>query len=185
MIDDLIRNNLGLVYSQLIRFKLYNDADAESIAMEAIGNAAMHYNASLGYKFSTLATVYIYNALCGYIRKQRKKSKIDIVSYNDTIVLNGEEHEYEEVLESHENVEDSVVKKEEHQILMQLFDRILNSRKSEKQQRILNEWRNEEFNCNHGLIADRVGVSQSYVTQTITIFKVDLRRAMEAIYGHS
>lgn len=67
-IEAIIRDNIGLVITQLKRLKVTFDPEAESIGYEALYNAALTYDCTKGYKFSTYATCCIYNAVGSYIR---------------------------------------------------------------------------------------------------------------------
>lgn len=183
--DTLIERNIGLVYAQLNRFNLRQDPDAESIAFEALLKASENFDESTGNKFSTLAVVYIYNALCGYLRTLNKVRKLDIVSLNAEVEINGTMHEYQEVIADSTFVDEDYIKKEKCLILSDCFNKVYNKLKSDKQKRIIEHWKGGDFEDAHKDIADSCGVSQSYVTQTITIFKTDVKRLMEVTYGDS
>ena len=58
-IEAIIRDNIGLVITQLKRLKVTFDHEAESIGYEALYNAALTYDCTKGYKFSTFASYYI------------------------------------------------------------------------------------------------------------------------------
>lgn len=185
-IDQLIKDNIGLVYKQLHRFHLINDPDAESFAFEALGNAAKDFDETLGNKFSTVATVYIYNALCGYLRQLNAKRQLEVVSYNAIMKLpNGEEHEYLELLESDHNVEGDFMHKERIRHLVKYYRELLGGITNEKQRKIIIAWTRSGFEGTASSIAKRTGLSQSYVSQTITNFKFELRKLMEERYDKS
>ena len=182
-VDTIIRTNTGLVYKQLHRFYLLNDNEAESIAFEALWKAACDYDCTKGTKFSTLATVYIYNALCGYIRKLKAKNKIEYVSYNK--LIGDDQHEYLELLASDENVAEDLEYEEFLNFVATLYDEALLAVQNDKHRRILKIWRDKDFNCSATHIANEAGVSQSYVSQVLSSFKYKFRCLLEDTYGIS
>ena len=185
-IDRLIQQNKGLVYKQLHRFHMSTDPDAESFAYEALWHAAEDFDETKGNKFSTVATVYIYNALCGYLRQLNAKRQLEVVSYNAIIKLsNGEKHEYLELLESDHNVEGDFMHKERIRYLVKYYRELLEGITNEKQRKIIIAWTKSGFEGTASSIAKRTGLSQSYVSQTITNFKFELKKLMEERYDKS
>ena len=182
-VDIMIRANVGLVYKQLHRFYLANDNEAESVAFEALWKASCDYDCTKGTKFSTLATVYIYNALCGYLRKLKAKHQIEYVSYNN--LVGDDQHEFLEVLASDENVAEDLEYAEFLNLVAALYDEALIAVQNDKHRHILEIWRDKEFNCSATYIANEVGVSQSYVSQVLNSFKHTLRCLLEDTYGIS
>lgn len=80
-VESIITANMGLVYSSLHKFNLAYDQEAESYAMEGLYKAAVSFDKSRGYKFSTYAMVIIYNALRMHLRQVNKKKQIQEISY--------------------------------------------------------------------------------------------------------
>lgn len=180
--NETIKANMGLAYAQLIRFNLRDDPDAESIALEALGNAVDNFDEAQNCRLSTLASVYIYNALCGYLRSVNRLSQVETVSLHTQIVVNGTIHELHEVIDSGVSVEDDIVMQETIKMLLQCFDIAYNKLRSEKQKCIITTWRENDFDDSHTNIASECGVSQSYVTQTLAMFKTSIKKLMEAKY---
>lgn len=179
----LIQQNKGLVYKQLHRFHLSTDPDAESYAYEALWHAAEDFDETKGNKFSTVATVYIYNVLCGYMRKLKAKRQLDVISYN-TIVRtdDGKEHEYLELIESDMTVEKDFLDHERVRYAVECYNELFHGVKNEKHRKILAVWRKSNFTASATSIADKVKLSQSYVSQTITNFCYQMRKLMEERY---
>lgn len=93
-IDDKIRDNVGLIFTQLNKFKLAKDPEAESIGYEALYNAILTYDQSKKVQFSTYASVCIYNALGSYVRTQNKQRQLEVISYNNIAFSeDGTDHE--------------------------------------------------------------------------------------------
>ena len=104
--NSLIKDNLGLVYKQIARLKLFDDPEAESIGYEALWTAAKTFDESKGYKFSTYAMCCIYNALGSYIRTLNKKSRIETISYDNIRIRYEWSRRNFRVLQDFNNVED-------------------------------------------------------------------------------
>jgi DNA-directed RNA polymerase specialized sigma subunit len=165
---------------------LLTDPDAESFAYEALWHAAEDFDETKGNKFSTVATVYIYNALCGYMRKLNAKRQLDVVSYNALMHLsNGEEHEYLELLVSDTTVEKDFLDHERVRYAVACYNELVHGVKNEKHRKILAVWRESDFTASATSIADKVKLSQSYVSQTINNFRYQLRKLMEERYDKS
>lgn len=183
-VNQLVESNIGLVYAQLNRFDLRDDQDAESAAMEALWKAASDFDNSRGCRFSTLATVYIYNALCGHLRTLNRANQLDVVSLNATVDVNGTEHELQEIIESKITVEGTLVDAEKYKTLSKCFDTVYSRVRSQRQRNIIDKWKESDFDETHTNIAAQCNVSQSYVTQTIAIFKASLKTIMEVTYDN-
>ena len=182
-IEDRIRNNCGLVYRQLHRFHLSNDNDAESLAFEALWKASVDYDKTKGTRFSTLATVYIYNSLCGYLRKLKAKNKLDFVSCNAK--LGDDEHELIDLIAAIDTTDEDSAYEELCTNVVILYNELLEDVHNEKHRTILEIWRTAGFNCSATYIASKVGVSQSYVSQVLNVFKHNVKIEMESRYGIS
>lgn len=182
-IDKLIDVNRGLVYKQLIKFKLTNDPEAESIGFEALYNAILKYDQTRGAELSTVASVYIYNALGSYVRSLNVKRQIQTVSYNATAYQeDGRNHEFLDVLSSGTSVEDDYIHKEMCRYAVLAFDKLYDTLTNENHKHILRLWKESEFAAKTTDISKRVGVSQSNVSQVINIFKHRLKKELEEMY---
>lgn len=180
-IDDIIEQNMGLVYSQLQRFGLLDDPDALSISMEALYNAICDYNPERGTQLSTVAVVYIYNALNGHLRKLNAKRQIKPASYNCKV---GDENEAEliDLVSSDYDLEYEVLEKELYKVTMQAFHAQYATLNSPERRAIIDVWYKSDFAATTIYIASVVNKSQSYVSQTIGNFKAALRKRLKEYY---
>ena len=179
----LIQTHSGLVYSQLHKFNLIHDPEAESFAYEALYNAITNFDESKGTKLSTVATVYIYNALGSYVRSLNSSRQIKPISYNNIAYTDdNEEHEFVDLLPSNSDTESDYLLKEEYEYARLAFTMLYDKLTNEKHKLILNVWRESEFTAQTKDIAVEVGVSQSYVSQVINNFKFSLKKKLEEIY---
>lgn len=179
-INSIIANNTGLIYMQMNRFHLYKDPDAESFAYEALYKAALTFNEAENVKFSTYATVCIYNALGCYIRKLNNKQQLDVISYN-TVAYSDEvgDHEHEEFITNGITTEDEVLNALSYNELVDIIDQAVKSISNTKQRSIIAMYVNSDYTLSSKELASIIGVSQSYASQVLNIFKGDLRKRME------
>lgn len=183
-IDSVIRNNIGLVISQLKRLNVMFDPDAESIGYEALYNAAVTYDSTKGYRFSTYATCCIFNALGSYIRTLNKKRQLQVVSYNNIAYCeDGVNHEFLEVLPNSISVEDDYLHKELLLAVNYSYKTAYNKLTNSKQKAIIKAWHDADYDISNKEIASLVGVSQPYVNQVISAFKHKIRKKLEANYA--
>lgn len=183
--DKIIKDNAGLIFAQLKRLNIMHDSEAQSIGYEALWNAAMTYDESKGYKFSTYATCCIYNALCSYIRTLNKKRQLEVVSYNSIAYQeDGTKHEYLELLSTDiVDTEQEILQKELYCTLNRAiqisYDRLTNP----KHKAVIKVWRDAEYNISNKEVAAAVGVSQPYVNQIINTFKNSIKKIMEGYFN--
>lgn len=183
--DKIIKDNAGLIFAQLKRLNIMHDSEAQSIGYEALWNAAMTYDESKGYKFSTYATCCIYNALCSYIRTLNKKRQLEVVSYNSIAYQeDGTKHEYLELLSTNiVDTEQELLQKELYCTLNRAvqisYDRLTNP----KHKAVIKVWRDAEYNISNKEVATAVGVSQPYVNQIINTFKNSIKKIMEGYFN--
>ena len=182
-IEAVIRDNIGLVITQLKRLKVTFDHEAESIGYEALYNAALTYDCTKGYKFSTYATCCIYNAVGSYIRTLNKKRQLEVLSYNNiTYNADGQPHEFLELLSDNIDVEEEFVKQELLQKVCDAYQITYDKLTNEKHKAIISTWHDADYCISNKEIADIVGVSQPYVNQVINTFKHSLRKKLEVYY---
>ena len=183
--DKIIKDNAGLIFAQLKRLNIMHDPEAQSIGYEALWNAAMTYDESKDYKFSTYATCCIYNALCSYIRTLNKKRQLEVVSYNSIAYQeDGTKHEYLELLSTDiVDTEQELLQKELYCTLNRAiqisYDRLTNP----KHKAVIKVWRDAEYNISNKEVATAVGVSQPYVNQIINTFKNSIKKIMEGYFN--
>lgn len=182
-LNTLIQRHSGLVYHQLHKFNLVQDCDAESIAYVALCNAIRNFDASKGTKLSTVATVYIYNALGSYIRTMHKKRVIQTISYNNIAYSDdAEEHEFLDMLSTKESTEDAYVRKELCEHTRRVFNELYDTLTNEKHRVIISIWNDSDFSMTTVEISKAAGVSQSYVSQVINNFKFKMKKKLEDMY---
>lgn len=182
-IDKLIADNVGLIHKQLYKFNLAQDPEAESIGYEALYNAILNYDSKKGNKLSTVATVYIYNALGSYVRTLNAKRQIQTISYNNIAYTDdSDDHDFLDLLPSDHSVEDDYIYREECSLALRAFNNRYDKLTNEKHKTILKAWKDSEFEATTKDIAKSVGVSQSYVSQVINNFKFSLRKELEELH---
>lgn len=179
-LDMQIAKHLGLVYSQLHKFHLVDDQDAESLAYEALYRAIVNYDDSKNIALSTFATVCIYNALGSYVRKLNKQRQIHTISYNN--LVGDDDDEFVDFIPAADDVEKSYIHKEVCRLAIVEFKNQYDKLTNEKHKTILRAWYASDFSATTKDIAKDVGVSQSYVSQVINNFKQSLKKKLEDVY---
>lgn len=176
VVDEIIRINHKLIYKQLHRFHLAHDPEAESIGFEALMNAAYTFNSDKPAKFPTYATVCIYNRLSGHIKSLntiRMQEYKAILSLDKPVKLDGSTLgefiaggiEPEMVLNTEDRA-DFIMRK-----VWECYETFSNS---PKRKLIVKTWIDSNFEMVHTDIAKVAKCTQTYVSQTIQIFKFKL-----------
>lgn len=178
-INELISENLGLVYSQLRRFNLLDDQDAESIAYEALYKAISTYNAESGNNLSTYAVCVVSNALRGHLRTKNKKRQIRAVSYHALLHDNEDDGDFLRLLQVDDTAEDAVVRSELYERVRSALCSVRADITSQKRLDIFDAWRDSEFTISQREIAKRLGVSQTTVSTALSNFKYKLKKELE------
>lgn len=178
-IDQLIADNMGLVYSQLHRFNMTNDDNAFSFAVEALMKAAKTYDTNKGFTFATYATVCIYNALAHYLRGLNKKRQLSVVFYED-FIDGSAEIKYIDVLASPDTPETEYLKKELYAEVWKAYDRAYAALRGDTAKIIIAKWRDSDFTMLQSDIAKEVGVTQSNVSRILSAFKYRMKKELEA-----
>ena len=177
-INDVIYDNLGLVYTQLNRFKLRNDQDAESFAYEALYNAVISYDEKSGNSFSTYATCVIANSLRTLVRHRKRKRQLNVMSYNEHIDNEANE-EFVDVLVGYESVEDIMLREELHEVLHEALEVVYTNISNETAKRIFVMWYSSNFEMTQQQIAAALNISQPTVSKNLSIIKYKLKQELE------
>lgn len=182
-INKTIADNTGLIFKQLKKFYLANDPEAESIGYEALYHAILNFDQEKNIRFSTYASVCIYNALGNYVRTMNKQRQLEVISYNNIAYTeDGADCEYESFLSNSVDIEANVLKQELCKAVREEFQRLYDNLTNEKHRVILGIWRDSDFEASMVTIAKEAGVSQPYVSQVINSFKHNMKERMEEYY---
>lgn len=167
-IEQVIQDNLGLMYKQLKRFNLgYND-DAISYAMEALWSAAKTFDPDAGIKFSTYATTCIYNGIMRYFRDS--KNKLDCISYETDVA---EDIKLIDMLADTPYTEDRI--DAIYELLYDLADECTKASHTE----VIRAWIDSNFEISQRELAKRFGYTQSAVSRILVVYKYKLRQELE------
>lgn len=177
MEEELIVNNMGLVYMQLHKMNLAYDDEAFSYAMEGLMNASRTYDNSKSIQFSTYASVCIYNAVQMLIRKRNAKRQLNVVSYDEPLFDDGTT--CLDMLVGTDDLEEAYIRREYIEAVKRTIDRLLSDMKLNNKKRVIQAWCESDFEKPHTVIAEEVGVSQSYATQAIKAFQHKLKKELE------
>ena len=123
--DDLILDNVNLIYYVLKKMNLYKNADEYyDICMIGLIKAADTFNESKGYTFSTYGISCIRSELLGYLRRQnssKRKANYNTVSLEMSVYQenDGKEITLLDTLPSNDNVEEEIIINEEKELLVE------------------------------------------------------------------
>lgn len=133
--DDLILDNVNLIYYVLKKMNLYKNADEYyDICMIGLIKAADTFNESKGYTFSTYGISCIRSELLGYLRRQnssKRKANYNTVSLEMSVYKenDGKEITLLDTLPSNDNVEEEIIVNEEKELLIEALS-ILDDKES-------------------------------------------------------
>lgn len=178
-INDVIAENLGLVYTQLRRFGLTDDQDAESLAYEALYKAIQTYDAGTGNNLSTYATCVVSNALRGHVRTKKKKRQIQQISYYTLLHEDEEDGYLLNMLHEAETAEEAIIRIELQSRLAAALDKVREEQTSDLRVEIFDIWRESNFTIHQKEIAKLVGVSQATVSIALGNFRYKLKQELE------
>lgn len=178
-INELISDNLGLVYSQLRRFNMLDDQDAESLAYEALYRAIQTYNPDSGNTFSTYAVCVVSNALRGHLRTKNKKRQIQSVSYFTLLKDNEEDGHLLDLLHVCDTAEDAVVRSELYERVASALSAVREEITTPLRLKIFDAWCESEFTITQKDLAKQIGTSQTTVSVALGNFKHKLKKELE------
>src|SRR5690606_35048934 len=177
VVEELIKLNERLIGKQLKKFGLIGDPEALSLGYEALYKAIMTFNTSRSNKFSTYATVCIYNKLGSYVRSINTTINKNTISYDAPVDDKGTTHldRFESALTADGKLLEETGVKE----IMQCVEQCIAEVNNKTQRNILEYWRESMFRATHREIASELDCSQSYVSQTLNRFRSNLKNKLE------
>ena len=177
-INDKIAANVGLVYSQLKRFELTHDQDAESFAYEALYRAVITYDETAGAAFSTYAVCVISNALRKHLRTLNKKRQLDVVSYYTPLSVDEDGGYLLDTIGYAEDTESVVLNRYLQDVTMKVFDEVYEA-SSNLHRKIVDMFYRADEPMTQQNIATAAGVTQATVSKVISSFKHKLHVRLE------
>lgn len=177
VVEELIKLNEGLIWEQLKKFGLVGDPEALSLGYEALYTSIMTFDVSRSNKFSTYATVCIYNSLGSYVRSLNTLINKNTISYD--VPIDDKGTTYLDSFESTLTADRRLLEEAGVEEIMQCVELCIAEVNNKTQRRILEYWRDSMFKATHKEIASKFNCSQSYVSQTINRFRCNLKNKLE------
>jgi RNA polymerase sigma factor (sigma-70 family) len=177
VVEELLILNSGLIGCQLKKFGLLGDPEAESLGYEALYNSIMTFDTSRSNKFSTYASVCIYNKLGSYVRSLNTSIRKNTISYDEYVDDKGTTHL--DRFESPHTADGKLMERVSIENIMKCVDACIDEVTNETQKSILELWRDSEFTATNKEIASKLTCSQSYVSQTLIRFRNNLKCKLE------
>lgn len=179
--EALIVDNIGLVYHMLHKFNKAYDDEAFSYAMEALMKAAITFDESKHIKFSTYASVCIYNGINYYMRKLYREDNIEIVSMEAPISDNPDLTVADTIC-SEDTPERTLLRSELNTVVRDAIAKVLSETTNRKAVEAIEYWRSTDFTASQCEIAKYVGVAQPTVSRFISVFKYKMKLELEGYY---
>lgn len=177
-VDTLVQENYNLIFSVLKRFGRQYDVDLLDVAQEALFKAARTYDDNKKVRFSTYAYTCIYNNVGCFLRKEKKHEKdvsIHKVVDNESGMTVGDML----VAPDHAQPEHRMLHSELIEVTKEVVQDIIENEKNPKVKAVIQLYRKSGYTAKTIDIAPAVGVSQSYVSRVIAIFKAAVKQRME------
>ena len=175
-IEQMIADNIGLVYHFLHKFNLAYDDEAYCYAVEGLMKAAQTFAADKGSKFSTYAGVCIYNQLGMYWRRLRKENKLDTVSLDAPI---GDNLRLSDTLPDYNTPDVPLLQAELNRKLIDVYINIVKAMPKGPAKTILQCWLDSGFTAKQRELSEAAGVSQAHVSRTLSALKHKIKRELE------
>ena len=145
--------------------------------MIGLWKAIETYDESCNTKFSTYASVCIYNAIAHHLRPLSKKRQLgEVVSYDELV--------YEDITllemlpDSKGGPEDAYISNERYDMMLEAIEEVLPTL-SQKSRDAVEYWKNSDYTATQKDISVALGISQSYVSRSLDMFRYRLKLKME------
>jgi RNA polymerase sporulation-specific sigma factor len=178
VVEELIILNMGLLNKQLSRFYLLNDPDALSYGYEALYKAIITFDTSKNIKFSTHATVCIYNRLGSYVRSLNTQIATNVVSYDTPIA---EDLTMLDTFESSDTADGAALVRDGVSDIERCVAMCYGNLTNATHRKIAGRWIRSGYTMTQNAIAAELQCSQPYVNQVLRTFKKTLKKKLEAI----
>lgn len=185
MNEELITNNIQLIYLVLKNMGLYEERDVYyDVGLIALVKASQTFDKERGYKFSTYASTFITNDICTYIThelRHKRKANYHTISLEETI-YEGDNKEVTliDAIPSDFDLEEEVIKNERNELLYKIIS-ILEPNDRFMMEHYFELWGKQKMNQVE--IAKELGVDQRYVSYRIKRSMGIIKKIMEDKYG--
>lgn len=176
-IEQLVKDNMGLAYHHLHRFKLAYDEDAISYAMEALFKAALTYDSDRNITFGTYASACIYNGIQMYLRDANKQ-RVHTMPMDTFTNEQGEvwaPSEYFKVSSAEEEAT-SLSTDEIYELSWKIADKF---NKNSVNYKCIKAWIESDFTLKTIELASLVGCSQPSASRAINAFRNKLKEELK------
>lgn len=173
VLEDLLKLAYCLITRQLYKFRLSKEPDAISLAYEALYNAILTYTDGKGSSFKTYATVCIYNALGGHVRKLKTLSVANTYLYES---VTGKDIS---MIQDTISIDDGILRQCNTAELASVFNSCYTQLTVPLQKSVVNLWASSGFSMTQTEISLSVGCAQTYVTKILKKFRQDMKNKLE------
>ncbi len=175
--DELVLNNINLIYHVLRKLNLYNQCDEfYDIAMIALVRASKRYDESLDYKASTYLIRAIENEIFQELKRRQTKSRK--ANYNCKYLEEQitDDCRLLDLLEDDINLEEEIMKKEQLSLIYKAISNL-----NEREQFIINSTFgiNNHKKLNQNQIGQKLNVSHTVVSRVLSRAIKKIRKQCE------
>lgn len=183
-VERLVEENQKLMWKLLNKMYLEKDDEALSIAFEALFKAAKDFEPDRGNKFSTVAYIYIYNALGNYIKHLKHLQRNQPLSYSTTLVTysTGDEKTMLQCIASSETADKNTMQEELGEQIAAALARTKEYLKTDLQRSIFDMWYASEFQAQYQDIAKELKCSSAQVSHTIAVIRKNFKYELKGYY---
>ena len=182
-INEAIEKNRPLVYFHLHKFGLAADPDAYSAALEALWVALKTYDESKGSKFSTYASVCIYNAIGMYLRKLKRLNSVVLVPYENGDLCRAndplDQLIQDRLVDTSMAPAECYAQQELRSVIQKAVKKVLDESTSDTAKQILTLWIESNGTMRQTDLARRVGCAQPTVSRILSAAMYKLRKELE------
>lgn len=176
VVEEIIAQCSDLMFQYVHKFNMINDHMGYAAAEDGLIKAINSYNPDKAALFITYASVCIYNELGMLYRRNKGHNRC--VSTEEFI---GEDLRVEDTLMSCDNIEDTCVSDSMVPIIERMALSEIDDVPSERHRNILTSWLDSGYTLSQMELAEKHGVSQSYVSQIISSFRRSLYLKLKSI----
>ena len=166
MRDELILNNLKLIYIVLKQMGIYHLRDEYyDLGLIGLVKAADTYDSKQGYTFSAYASRCIFNEISQNIRREssnKRKANSNTISLETVLIDDGKEVTLLDTIPSNYDLEEDILKKEQKELLRKALPKL---RDSERE--LLVSYYCMEGKAKQKVLAEKIGVTQASISRKL------------------
>lgn len=180
VIETIIIKNKGLIYDTMKKLNMMGDDMAYAVGAEAMYRAVLDYKLDSKAKFSTYASMCMYNAIAGHIRSTKRKKHTFATSLEQELI-DMDSKDKAKFMDSGVDVCEECISNDTVERIMKCTEEILKIPMSKKSKAVLTTWYESKFTLQAYELANIHECSRAYVSTTIGFFRKELKSRMKGL----